>query len=277
MTDYISVIVPVFNAEKYLPDCIHALHSQNYPADRYQIIMIDNNSQDGSRELIRRHPDIYLESEKQQGAYAARNRGIARAKGNILAFTDPDCIPDRNWLKSITAVLQDQEIKIVVGKNRFSGKSNTLLMLQEYEAEKAAFVFSGTKPLVYYGYTNNMAVRSEVFDQLGNFAGISRGADVILVRRVVDSFSCKAVRFAPAMQVKHCEIVNIKTYYHKQYIYGKSFKKYHSMFSARSLNTRERLLVFNNMKTNNNYTLIESACFFCLLLGGAVCYELGRI
>jgi len=277
MTDYISVIVPVFNAEKYLMDCINALFAQNYPDEKFQIIMVDNNSTDSSRDIIKQFPRIHLELEKQQGAYSARNRGIRRAEGNILAFTDPDCIPDVNWLKNITAVLQDQNIRIVLGKNLFAGKSKALLMLQEYEAEKAAFVFSGTEPLSYYGYTNNMAVRSDIFDHIGSFVRISRGADVALMRRAVDVFSCESVRYAPDIQVKHSEITSIKAYYRKQYIYGKSFKNYSKLYIARSLNTSERMQVFKMARRNNNYTFTDSIRFLILLLWGAAYYEIGRI
>lgn len=277
MTDFISVIVPVYNAENYLGDCIQALQSQTYPEDRYQIIMIDNNSVDGSCELIRKYPNVLLELEQQQGAYAARNRGIDRAKGNILAFTDPDCIPDKNWLRNISTALHDQKVQIVMGKNLFPGRKRALYMLQEYEAGKADYILSGANPLLYYGYTNNMAVRTEVFGRVGNFSRILRGADVILVRRVVDLFSCSAVRFVPTMQVQHSEIKNVRTYYHKRYIYGKSYKKYHNIFSARSLPAKGRWQVFNNVRNRNKHTIFESMYFLGLLLGGAICYEMGRL
>ena len=80
----ISVVVPVYNAETYIEDCIRALLSQNYPVDNYEIIMIDNNSKDGSPEIIKRYPGIKYQKRDKQGSYAARNRGILQATLHLL-------------------------------------------------------------------------------------------------------------------------------------------------------------------------------------------------
>src|SRR3990167_5093364 len=94
----ISVIVPFHNAEKHIEQCITALLSQSFPSSFYEIIMVDNNSTDNSIKVIMKYPQIKLLSEKKQGSYAARNRGVAESKGSVIAFTDSDCIPVPEWL-----------------------------------------------------------------------------------------------------------------------------------------------------------------------------------
>ena len=94
-----SIVVPFFNAEPFIERCIEGVLGQSYSSDRYEVLMVDNNSTDGSAAIVRRHSRVKLIQESEQGSYAARNRGVIEARGEILAFTDPDCVPRRNWLE----------------------------------------------------------------------------------------------------------------------------------------------------------------------------------
>jgi len=98
---FITVIIPFFNAEQYIEKCIQSLLAQSYSQDSYEIIMINNNSTDASSAIVQRYPEITALEEKKQGSYAARNLGILRAKGEIIAFTDSDCVPHVDWLQHI--------------------------------------------------------------------------------------------------------------------------------------------------------------------------------
>ena len=82
----ISVIVPVYNSGKYLERCVKALLNQDYPKSDYELIFIDNGSTDDSVAIMKGHPELRTLSEKSPGSYAARNRGITQAKGDILAL-----------------------------------------------------------------------------------------------------------------------------------------------------------------------------------------------
>lgn len=271
----ISVVVPVYNAEAYIENCINALLSQHYPINHYEIIMVDNNSKDSSPEIIRRYPDIRYLKEGRQGSYAARNKGIVNAKGKIIAFTDPDCIPAGDWLQNIEDAFLQPEISVILGKNHFYSDSHILSMLSEYDAAKAAYVFSNSNKLIYYGYTNNMAIRKTMFSRIGLFLEIFRGADAIFVRQVVDNYSCNTVGYFHNMTVRHIEISNPLVYFQKQYIYGKSLKAYRKIRASKSLSTAERFKIFKTACHLNQYSLIKAGLFLGILLMGAFCYELG--
>ncbi len=94
----ISIIVPVHNNEMTIDSLLDSLLNQSYPNDKYEIIMVDNNSSDNTRKIISNYPVTLLDEQNIQSSYAARNRGVRGAKGKILAFTDGDCIPDRYWI-----------------------------------------------------------------------------------------------------------------------------------------------------------------------------------
>ncbi|MGH7827248.1 MAG: glycosyltransferase, partial [Candidatus Binatia bacterium] len=202
----ISVVVPFYNAERYIEQCVNALLAQNCPSMRYEIIMIDNNSTDSSAAIVRKYSRIRLFSELKQGAYAARNRGVAASKGTIIAFTDADCVPCREWLKEITAGMRWPGVSLILGGRQYAVESPALSILSTYESERADLIFSSKVREIYYGYTNNMAVRRDVFDCCGPFLEIMRGADSVFVHRVIASYSCDAARYVPTARIRHLEI-----------------------------------------------------------------------
>ena len=272
----ISVIVPVYNTEIYIEDCIKGLLSQNYPHDQYEVIMVDNNSTDCSTDIIKQYPWIKLKREYKPGSYAARNHGVDEAKGSIIAFTDPDCVPCSEWLRNIAAVMSQPEICIVLGNIKFSRDSLISSMLAAYQTEKAAYVFSSDVKEAYYGYTNNMAIRKNVFSLLGPFMEISRGADSIYVRQFAHEFSCNAIRYSPDVCVRHMEITNILDYYRKQYIYGQNHKKNPKFKWVKTLDFAERLHIFKATCQKQKYSLTQACLLFFILLIGVLYYDIGR-
>ena len=110
------MIIPVFNADSTLLSCLQALVAQMQPDDGHEVIVVDNNSTDGSLEIARSVPGVHVVSEPKQGAYAARNKGCRVATGDILAFTDPDCIPGSRWISEMGDAFKDESIALVIGR-----------------------------------------------------------------------------------------------------------------------------------------------------------------
>ena len=103
---FISIIVAVKNAEKYVRRCIDSLLNQSYPADKYEIIVVDGLSTDGTwailQELKKRNPELRIFKNLKENAAAGRNIGIRNAKGEYVAFIDSDAVADTNWLENIS-------------------------------------------------------------------------------------------------------------------------------------------------------------------------------
>lgn len=92
-----SAIVPTYNRKETLRQTLTALAAQDYPD--YEIIAVDDGSTDGTREMVTTEfPGVRYLLQPNRGPAAARNRGIAAATGEIIAFTDDDCVPPRDWL-----------------------------------------------------------------------------------------------------------------------------------------------------------------------------------
>jgi len=103
----ISVVIPTHNRSKLLRRCLRSLSHQNFDKDKFEVIVIDDASNDDTAQVVKKFQYEkfftlnYLRLEKKLGVAAARNLGIKHAKGEIVAFTDSDCILSKNWLKNI--------------------------------------------------------------------------------------------------------------------------------------------------------------------------------
>ncbi len=273
----ISVIVPFYNTERYIGQCIESLLKQEYPNERYEIIFINNNSTDSSADIIRRHPRIKLISERKRGSYSARNRGLQVADGGIIAFTDSDCVPSADWLNGIESAMADPDTGIVIGNYQAAKESFLLSMLEDYENEKNNYVFtSGIKEL-YYGYTRNMAVRRVLFDEAGPFLERARGSDVIFIRKCVDMYSCDLIRYSPDIRVRHMEIDSPGRFFRKLFIYGKSSRGYSKVVNARPLTNWERLRVFRETVRTRGYPWWKTLSLLGMLAAAYSCWVSGSI
>src|ERR1700694_11206 len=94
----VSVIIPHYNDVDQLKHCLTRLRRQTLSSERFEVIVADNNSKGGVREVRRIASDIVVVPATIQGAGPARNAGVAVARGSVLAFLDSDCFADENWL-----------------------------------------------------------------------------------------------------------------------------------------------------------------------------------
>lgn len=271
-----SIVVPLFNAEAYLERCLRALLAQDYPHERYEIVVVDNNSTDRTAQIVRRHPRITLAAEAKQGSYAARNHGTRLATGDVIVFTDPDCEPDPGWLSALMHAMGRREQMIVLGRCVFVSGSRALSMLADYDAVAAGRVFSSGVESVYFGYANNMAVRKALLDDLGGFLELDRGADTVLVQETVRAYGCDAVALAPDARARHLEIGGVRDFYRKRLIYGRSTERNRPLGSARPVSMRERLGVFSRTIRENDYSPGRALQLLALLGLGVLCYNGGR-
>jgi glycosyltransferase involved in cell wall biosynthesis len=198
----ISVIVPVWNDAKRIGQCIEALKSQSLRSDLFEIIVVDNGSTDATSSVVTRYPDVVLLHEPRPGSYAARNTGLARARGAYVAFTDSDCIPHANWLEHGLAALQGRaDVGIVAGRVMFCEPTGPydraclnyerhLSMRQEENARNGLAI------------TANWFSRKDLLLKNGGFdAALRSGGDHELSRRI--SKTGLRTEYLPAAVVMH--------------------------------------------------------------------------
>jgi glycosyltransferase involved in cell wall biosynthesis len=207
----VSVVVPFFNRSQSLAACVEALLGQEPIGGAVQIILVDNGSNDDSRSVIARYPELTVLAEATPGAYAARNTGIREARAPIIAFTDADCVVERDWLRAVCDGMRDPSVAVEVGACRYpSNASLTLKLLAAYENAKAEYVATHCAPKHHFAYANNMAVRASVLAELGPFLEWDRAADTEFVHRVAARRADLRLIFNPAMRVTHLEFVRFR-------------------------------------------------------------------
>lgn len=168
-----SVIVPHYNDLASLDRCLSALQAQTYPADRFEVIVADNGSPAGPEAVERAIAGrARLVTVSERGAGPARNGGVAVAGGDVLAFTDADCIPSPDWLRQGVAALEHSD---------FVGGGMQVLVDDERsitgaEAFELVFAFDNQ---VYverkaFTVTANLFCPASLFRQVGGFrVGVS--------------------------------------------------------------------------------------------------------
>jgi glycosyltransferase involved in cell wall biosynthesis len=110
----VSVVVPARNAADTLGQCLDALLVQSEAGESYEVIVVDDGSSDDTRDVASSRP-VRVLSQKHEGPAAARNRGVEEARGQIVLFTDADCVPAASWVSEMTRPFLDAEIVGVKG------------------------------------------------------------------------------------------------------------------------------------------------------------------
>lgn len=176
-TPFITVIIPTYRDWKRLSYCIDALDKQSYPNTSFEVIIVNNDPSDQVPAEYYLPANFTITSESLQGSYAARNKGISLAKGEVFAFTDSDCIPDTNWLKNAVAFFEQNP-----AYDRIGGKVELFFSGSKYtlgEAYEIVYAFR-QEDNVNKGWsvTANMITKKNVLDAIGNFnANMYSGGD----------------------------------------------------------------------------------------------------
>lgn len=182
----VSVIVPAYNAQATLGACLDSLLRLSYPAERMELLVVDNGSRDGTRAILESFaPRVRAHAERKRGPGAARNCGIAKAQGEIIAFTDADCVVDSNWLTQLIEPLADAGVGIVGGAIRAIEPCNEIERYGEYVHDHEKAICEYEPP---YVITMNWASPRTVLERTGGFdESLRRGEDVDLAWRILQS------------------------------------------------------------------------------------------
>jgi glycosyltransferase involved in cell wall biosynthesis len=163
----ISVIIPVYNNNSGLSDCLTALENQSLDHQLFEVIVVDNGS------LVRPIYDsnkvnIKIVDCQMPGSYSARNTGISVSSGAFIAFTDSDCVPDKNWLKNIFFhTNNNKDLDMIAGNIHYTFKKNKPNIFELYDtvlgfAQKNLFKRGAS-------VTANLIVKKELFKKIGMF------------------------------------------------------------------------------------------------------------
>jgi glycosyltransferase involved in cell wall biosynthesis len=172
MSDFIptvSIVIPVYNGASTISACLDSLLNQDYPADAYEIIVVENGSTDNTAQVVKRYP-VQLFHSEPRGPAPARNLGLARSEADIIAYTDADCIADPNWLSLLVQPYTDPEIGGVGGAILAYGHAdrNIVEVFSDEHSPLVNFV-SGENEFLPHLYTANASYRRDLLNRISGF------------------------------------------------------------------------------------------------------------
>lgn len=251
MLPMVTVIVPVLNGAATIGPCLESLRRLDYPAERREIIVVDNGSTDNTdRVLAAAGPGIVVEHESRRGPGAARNRGLARATGDIVAFTDADCVVDASWLRKLIAPLQDPGVGISGGAIRAAEPCNAVQRFGDRVHDHHDAIEVCRPP---YAITMNWASRRDVVRDAGGFdPRFRRCEDVDLAYRLQQRGYRLA--FVPEAVVYHHHVATLPA------LFGKGFA--HGLHSVHALKVhRDFVRPFGHRAVNpRSYVELAATC-----------------
>ena len=222
MLPKISIIIPFVELNKSLTELLNSCHQLNYPKERLEIILVYNSSNHTLEYLSERilAKDFFkIIKEEVKGAYAARNKGAIAADGELLFFTDSDCVLDKHCLDVfVESFRNDPNFKVVSGKV-CAYKPETAL---EYFADE--HVFNAKNRKFNYFIAGNGLIRRDVFNELGGFnASLTSGGDIDFTMRlrklkIAVAYESKAIVF-------HRHRKTIKALFNQYVKYGFGWRK----------------------------------------------------
>lgn len=216
---FVSVIVPVRNGEKVLRDCVGSILKTDYPLDRLEILVVDNGSTDGTAEIIKSFPVRYV-MESHRGAPAARNAGVRACRGDIIVFTDADCVVSQGWLGEVLQAFEEDGVGGVAGE--------IVAYNSKTPAERYAAKVRHLSPRKYlarphlpFAVFANLAFRGEVFDKIGLLDdSLIQGDSTDFCTRFFRETGLK-LKYAPKAVVFHRHRTTTWEFFKQQWYYGR--------------------------------------------------------
>ncbi len=157
----ISVMVPAFNEEKGIGQCLAALKEQNFPKNSYEVVVVDNNSTDKTAQIAQK-AGVKVVFEKKQGGVFTLRKGCSLAKGDVIAFTDADSLVPRDWLQKIYQAFQKDPDIVCVGGRTIHQPRFFLAVLVELIYNYGGWLFR-------FSPGNNLSIRKGIYQKIGGF------------------------------------------------------------------------------------------------------------
>lgn len=226
-----SVVIPTHNRTRSIEKVLGAIKDQDFDPREFEAIVIDDGSEDGTREYLaniaKDWPSLVVLEQKNQGPAAARNLGISRASGQIIAFTDDDCLVGSDWLSRLyrgwkmfpeaggvggflEAPPQILKSNLIAGLEFF--ETHTI-----YQASQNPYLGGFESPA---GGTNNMSYRKDVLQEVGGFDEsfpVPAGEDADLKLRVVKRGY--SIGYLP-IKVTHLDSYSWPSFLRRSFVHG---------------------------------------------------------
>lgn len=246
-TPFFSIIIPTYNRPTQLLTCLTGLLQLNYPKNRFEIIVVD----DGSPIPLKpwnhssfKDYHITLLRQENSGPSAARNKGAHYAKGKILAFTDDDCLPERNWLNRLEERFKDRDDIMVGGKTINRLRENLFSTTSQMIIDAAYAYYNCAPENAHFIASNNLALPADAYHKMNGFHPNFRTSED---REICDRWkdSGKTIVYSENAIIYHAHALGFFSFCRQHFNYGRGALSYTTMRKHRPIKKTPNNLKFH--------------------------------
>jgi cellulose synthase/poly-beta-1,6-N-acetylglucosamine synthase-like glycosyltransferase len=203
---FVSVLIPARNEAENIGQCLDSILQQTYPSELFEVIVIDDHSEDETPQIVKNINDhrtklLKLADFTRLGKQLSFKKkaieiGISNAKGQLIVTTDADCFAPKSWLKTIAAFYETKQLKFIAAPVNFHQEKNLFERFQSLD-------FLGMMGVTGAGIRGklmnmcngaNLAYEKKVFEEVDGFEGIDHlasGDDMLLMQKIAQQFPNK--------------------------------------------------------------------------------------
>lgn len=226
--NFYSVIVPSYNRREEIRELLDSFACLQFSKERYELIIADDGSDDGTETIVKEYQQNYdlplhFHRQENRGPGAARNLGMANARGDFFIFLDSDCTVSPHWLQAIDEALHREQADAFGGPDSYREDFSPLLKAINYSM--TSFITTGgirghkKKGLgKYYPRSFNMGLSREIYEKIGGFGGLRHGQDIEFSHRIIRSGA--KVILVPDAVVYHKRRTSFKKFFRQVFNWG---------------------------------------------------------
>lgn len=241
---FFSIIIPARNEEHFIQACLDAVLKQKYPAHLFEIIVVDDYSEDKTAEIVQNlsnhNPCLQLIKmedvlgKQQINSYKKKaiETAIQQAKGNWIVCTDADCLVTENWLASIDNYIQQNQVLFVAAPVQFFANKSWLNLFQRIDFATLQAITASTTNNGFHTLCNgaNMAYSKQAYLEVNGFKGVddvASGDDLFLLQKIKTKFgnTCGYLLHEDAIVKTHA-MPTLKAFFNQRIRWASKTKRY---------------------------------------------------
>ncbi len=237
MAPDVTLIVPTYNRPRELASCLESLTRLRAPAGGFEVVVVDDGSDQPLEAVVapfEESLELRLLRQDNAGPGAARNSGMAAARGHWLAFTDDDCWPEPDWLCRLAARLERHPAHLV------GGRTLNRILDNPYAATSQAIIdcvyaFYNARPDdPRFFASNNMAVARELLEDAGGF-DTETFRQASEDRELCDRWRHlgRRLSYVPEAKVLHAHRLDFPSFCRQHFAYGRGAARFHRLRTRR--------------------------------------------
>ena len=228
-----SIIIPSHNRPQQLTDCLRSISEVEYPRERFEVIVVDDESAVSPETIIaqfQKDLPVKLLSQEHAGPAAARNRGGMTAAGNFLIFLDDDCQPAKNWLQKLSSNTKDSADVALGGKTLNALNDNIYSSASQFLIDYLYAYYNQQPERAVFFASNNLVVPAALFRRIGGFDSrfpLAAGED----REFCDRWLRHGyrLRYVPEVIVYHAHALSLRRFIKQHFNYGRGAFCFHRL------------------------------------------------